>query len=187
MTTVSSDKISRVEYGAELSTETLAGMPTYYYPGASTQGGKDGLIVRVTPKNGEPWLGVFAPGTLAPNGVNGIFAMPDGLGICVVSNGRGYIVRYGDPLTCVELPLQPITDIRVVPEKGLIVFADLTRLVAYSGEGVKWETGRLAFDGFDIVELSNGRIVGKYYDIRSEADEVFEVDLDSGNVKGGVN
>ena len=81
---------------------------------------------------------------------------------------------------------QPITDVREILDKGMIIFANLTEITAYDSTGKKWTTKRLALEGFKIVDISSERIVGKYYDIRSEADNLFEVDLASGEVKGGI-
>jgi hypothetical protein len=38
---------------------------------------------------GQPWLGTFAFGDITPNGMSGIFAMPDPHRLCVVSSGDG--------------------------------------------------------------------------------------------------
>ena len=162
------------------------GMPTYYFPDTSTEGGSDGPIVKVTPPGGTSWVGIFAFGQLVKNGLSGLYPMPDQKQFCVVANGRGYIVDAGDHSRWEELMAQPITDVREILDKGMIIFANLTEITAYDSTGKKWTTKRLALEGFKIVDISSERIVGKYYDIRSEADNLFEVDLASGEVKGGI-
>lgn len=42
-------------------------MPLYYYPGASTAGGQDGMLLEVVSNAGQEWLGMFAPGPTTPS------------------------------------------------------------------------------------------------------------------------
>ena len=68
----------------------------------------------------------------------------------------------------------------------MILFANYTELIAYNSSGVNWETKRLAFDSFKIVELTDDCLKGEYQDIRSESKETFEVDLLTGKHKGSL-
>ena len=77
--------------------EELGAEERYYYPGATTKGGKDGLIVEVISLEGKRWIGVFAFGEISPKGISGIYSMPDPDKFCVVSRGAGYIVSSSDP------------------------------------------------------------------------------------------
>src|SRR6266851_9638550 len=83
--------------------EQLAEMPGslslahYYYPGASREGGRDGIIVEVRPAHGQLWLGTFAFGQIAPKGPSGIFTTPDPDRLCVVARGEGYFVSASTP------------------------------------------------------------------------------------------
>jgi len=44
-------------------------MPHYYFPGGTTRGGADGLLLKVRPEHGSAWLGTFAFGRISPKGV----------------------------------------------------------------------------------------------------------------------
>jgi hypothetical protein len=169
--------------------EVLGELPSkkiYYYPGASTQGGKDGLLIEVTPLQGESWVGVFAYGDLTPKGISGVYTLPNPDKFCVVSRGSGYFVSAYNPTDWDIVKSIPVIDVRSVSSQDIILFANYTELIAYNSLGVKWQTKRLAFDSFKIVELTDSYLKGEYYDIRSESKETFEVDLLTGKHKGSL-
>ncbi|MBI2570544.1 MAG: hypothetical protein HYV63_26380 [Candidatus Schekmanbacteria bacterium] len=174
-------------YECERLPETpTATLPHYYYPGASTKGGRDGILVEIRPERGHAWRGTFAFGQLTPNGVSGIFAMPDPGRFCVVSRGEGYIVDAATPGDWEAVRAKPIIDVRLVPTQGIIVFANFTELVAYGSAGIKWRTKRLTWDSLKITDVSDAFIKGEFWDIRSEATACFTVDLATGAHLGGI-
>lgn len=160
--------------------------PHYYYPGASTQGGRDGILVEVRPQSGQAWLGTFAFGQVTPKGVSGIFTTPDPQRLCAVSRGEGYLVSATTPTVWEAIRATPIIDVQPVRAQGIIVFADYTTLVAYGETGVKWKTKRLAWDSLKITEITDAFIKGEFWDIRSEATANFVVDLATGKHEGGI-
>ena len=174
-------------YECEQLTETpRTAPPHYYYPGASTQGGRDGILVEVRPQSGQAWLGTFAFGQVTPKGVSGIFAMPDPERLCVVSGGEGYIVSAATPTAWEAVRATPIIDVRSVRAQGIIVFANFTELVAYGPAGIKWRTKRLTWDSLKLTEVTDAFIKGEFRDIRSEAIATFVVDLATGAHQGGI-
>lgn len=174
-------------YEAFFITELTRTDPVYYYPDASKKGGKDGLMIKIIPKNGSSWVGIFAFGIISQKGSTGFYTTPDPDKLCVVSNGMGYFVNVNNPQYCETIDATPIMDIRIIADKNILVFADYTQLIAYDEFNIKWKTKRLAWDGFQITEVSDDYIQGKYYDIRSEKEEYFKVNLNNGNNSGGVN
>lgn len=158
----------------------------FYYPGASTVGGGDGVMVRVEPEDSAPWFGTFAFGQFGPKGATKVVPLSDGQRLCVVSRGAGYVVSARDPLDWEEVPAIPIIDVREIPEVGLVVFACHTELLAYGKHGQEWRTRRLAWDGLKITTVVGRTITGEYWDIRDEETRTFEVDIATGASTGGV-
>jgi hypothetical protein len=158
----------------------------FYYPGASSQGGRDGILAEVRPENGELWLGTFAFGQIAPKGTSGIFTTPNPHQLCVVATGEGYIVSANAPTTWEPVRATPIIDVRLIRAQGLMVFASFTDLVAYGPTGIRWRTKRLTWDNLKITEVTDAFIKGEFWDIRTEATASFTVDLATGNHEGGV-
>jgi hypothetical protein len=174
-------------YECERLTETpKAGEPHYYYPGATTEGGRDGILVEVRPQGGRPWVGTFAFGQVTPKGVSGIFTTPNPECLCIVSKGEGYLVSADTPTAWEPVRATPVVDVRLVHAQGIIVFANFTELLAYGAGGVKWRTKRLAWDSLKITEVTDTLIKGEFWDIRSEALGSFIVDLATGTHQGGI-
>jgi hypothetical protein len=160
--------------------------PHYFYPGAATEGGRDGILVEVHPEHGKPWHGTFAFGQIAPKGASGIFATPDSQRICVVARGAGYFVSASEPRCWEPVRATPVTEVRAISAQGIIVFATFTDLVAYGRAGIKWRTKRLSWDNLKITDATDKLIKGEFWDIRSEAMASFIVDLATGTHEGGI-
>ncbi|WP_163400404.1 hypothetical protein [Flavobacterium fluviatile] len=166
--------------------EKLGTEDRYYYPNGTSNGGKDGLIVKVTPSKGKAWIGVFAFGEISHNGLHGVYTTPNLDKFCVISRGAGYIISSLNPNDCEEVQSIPIIDVRSMKFQSIIVFADFTDLIAYDENGIKWHTERIANDGFKITEVTDRYLRGQFWNIRNEANETFEVDLSSGYQVGGI-
>lgn len=158
----------------------------FYYPGASTVGGGDGVLVKVEPWDGVAWLGTFAFGRFGPKVATKVVPLPCGGRLCVVSRGAGYLVSANDPLAWEEVPAIPITDILEIPEAGLVVVANHTKLLAYGERGQEWCTRRLAWDGLKLIRATGRSITGEYWDFRGQETRTFEVDAATGSSTGGV-
>jgi hypothetical protein len=175
-------------YECELVDELpgVEGMPRFFYPGAIGSGGGDGIMVRVTPEGGGAWIGTFAFGKFGNSAVSKVVTTPNPERLCVVSRGAGYLVSARDPGEWEGVKAIPVIDIRSIPGAGVLVFASFTDLVAYGAEGIRWRTGRLTWDSMKLVEVTDEKIVGQYWDIRSEETQRFEVDVATGTHRGGV-
>lgn len=169
-----------------LSETTPTRAQHYFYPGASTQGGLDGLILEVTPLRGPAWIGTFAPGDIAKAGVTGVFTMPNPREVCVVVGSQGYLVNVEAPTTWETIRAIPIIDVRPIPQHNLVIFANFTELFAYGLTGLAWRTKRLAWDGLTLVAISKDSIHGEYWDYASDTKKDFVVDLQTGNHVGGI-
>ncbi len=157
-------------------------VPVYYFPTPSGRPEHDGLWVEVHPPGHSPWLGVFGYGE---PGISKVLSTPDSERVCVISGGRGYIVRAGNPADWANIPILPITDARPVPECGFILFADFGRLAAWGKSGIVWET-QLGFDGLHITTVNCDVIKGYGYDPASAGDVPFSVNARTGGAKAGA-
>ncbi len=123
---------------------------TYFYPGARTDGGRDGVLIRFNMPGSRPWIGVFASGTI-PSGTSGVYTHPDARCVCVVSRGDGYIVHVDEPTQWTDVQAHPIFDVVSVPAHGILVFVTYTDLIAYDANGPVWQTERLSLDELHIT------------------------------------
>jgi hypothetical protein len=146
----------------------------------------ESLLVRVTPRGTAPWVGAFALGFVTQDLISGVYAWPDGHSFAVVAAGYGYVVRADDPAQWVRLQPMPITDVRVLPEAGLIVFADFTHMYAYDGVKNLWQTERLSWDGVTVTQVATNHIFGLAWDAMEDKEVEFVVDLRTGQHTGGA-
>lgn len=167
--------------------DEIPGGERFYYPGASTQGGSDGPIVRVTPYTGAAWVGVFAYGKNSPSeGATGLFTFPDPDVLCVVALGDGYLVRADAPTDWKAIEVYPICAVLPIANREIIVFASHTQMTALGASGVVWETKRLTWSEMKILAVTGDSIDGETWDIRSEENITFRVNLATGEHTGGI-
>lgn len=159
----------------------------FYYPGAIESGGHDGLTVRVNPNKGDAWIGTFASGKFGPKTVSGIFSTPDPARLCVVSEGQAYIVDVTSPTVYETLPLIPIIAVRDSEKHQLLIFANHTELLAIGSNGIAWRTERLSWDGLRLTQITDDVICGTFWDIQTESEQSFTVDLATGAHLGGAS
>jgi len=162
------------------------GVPRYYYPGGSQEGGRDGTIVEVKPEQGQSWVGVFAFAQVTYKGVSSVFTTPDPHRLCVVAKGAGYLVRADDPSAWEPVAAYPIIDVRAVRVRGILVFADHTRLCAYGRTGLAWRTKHLTWDDLVITAVTEDCIEGEFWDVATQSAGTFRVDLATGEHEGGI-
>lgn len=166
----------------ELVGELAPMAQVYYFPPHRLQGA-DGLIVRVTPESNNPWVGIFANGERAARAKSGVYTSPDPQQLCAVARGAGYLVFARNPLNFEQIPASPIVEVLSITERDLIVFCDPWKAYGYDKNGLRWRTGRIAIDGFSIVDVTTSYIQGRG-DTLDKEDAEFFVDLEDGAVRG---
>jgi hypothetical protein len=145
-----------VEEGSQLPADGKR--PVFYYPGAQREGGRNGTIITVKPTEGPSWTGCFASGYRSGLALSETCSCADPNEVCVVSCGAAYVVRVDNPQKWQELPCFPVTQLVPVPDSGLLIFCDFTKLLALGIDGIKWVTSSLATDGLRIVSVKNSML-----------------------------
>lgn len=174
-------------YDVDISPETIASSLHYYYPSASLQGGGDGVCVEVTPNEHVTWIGTFQYGEIRHNkACSGVYSCPDVNTVCVVSGGAGYFVDVNNPSSCKKIEIPLIISVYPVVEKEIIIFFGLTEAVAYGKSGVRWRSSRISWDSLSILEVAPDLIRGEYMDIRTDQNTSFSINIDTGEVHGGI-
>jgi hypothetical protein len=129
-----------------------------FVPGDSERNvhGVDGPLVRVQPRIGNRWLGIFGNGYKGTV-VDAAFTTPNPDVFCIVANGAGYWLN---TVTREKSNVQafPIRQVEIVGERML--FCDFTRLACYNSGGIVWRTNSLLSDDLRIInaDAKNDRI-----------------------------
>lgn len=164
------------------TTGSQSEMRKLFYPGASELGGKDGLLIRVVPSAGEPWIGSFAPGPRSHESKSQVMSCPNPNELCVVSSGAGYIVRADDPSNWTSVRAIPVCDARSIPGDRLLVLSDFTKFVAYGENGLQWESPSVSSDGIEIVNIANGRLDLIAWDAAEQKRARITLNLENGSI-----
>jgi len=144
------------------------------------------LMVRITPAAGDPWDAAFAIGFDSEHAYDGIFGWPDGVSLCVVAGGYSYVFKADSHgKNFIRLEPMPVTDVKLVPEQKIIVFADYTHLFAFNSERAAWKTERLSWEGVNITKVGTGHIFGLAWDAVADKEVEFVVDVRDGSHTGG--
>lgn len=171
---------------AERSFEILSDLPSagerYFFPGASSKGGKDGLNIKF--QDGDrAWIGTFARGEAIRRAKTGVFQAPWPGWFLVVAQGEGYLVDPEEPANCQHLGFSPITAIIVNPSTGQMALGGLTSLLALDIEGECWQTEQLVCDGFEIKSFDQDEIQILGEVIPGEGPEIIKIKWGNGQIK----
>ncbi|HLZ91464.1 MAG TPA: hypothetical protein VKQ28_07095 [Candidatus Acidoferrum sp.] len=156
--------------------------PIIYFP--CPQEGREGagLWLKVRAASGKSWVGVFAFGYSSPPAFSRVVSSPDPDRVCVIANGAAYIVKSDNPEHWLKIPVIPVLDVRLLPELGLMILSDFTRLTAYRNNTLAWQSPRVCWDDLKIVRITSEAIEGVGYDPTNSIthERPFSVDLETG-------
>lgn len=154
-------------------------------PGEEDALSRGALYAEVRPPRGGSFLAVCALGFSDPSLPSGIWACPAPDDLLVVAGGYGYLIHTTDPAHCEFLPIRPITAVLPAPEDGLLLLAGFNDVLALGADGVRWQTSRLSWEGITLREVRGGRLHGDGWDMFTDREVPFTVDLRTGEHEGG--
>ena len=144
------------------------------------------LNLMVRPANGGNYLLACALGYRDPALPTGVYACPNSDEMCAVAGGYAYLANTLQPERCVLLGMKPVVSIHALPASGLLIFAGFHNLLAWGMKGKEWETARLSWEGLRVTGVVDGRLEGFGWDMRTDREKVFSVDLATGAHTGGA-
>jgi hypothetical protein len=134
---------------------------------------------------GEPFLATCALGFAGSEVPTGVWSCPDPLWVCIAAGGYVYLIDSNDPKRWEQVEYRPVTAIQAIAEQELLLFSGFHTLLAWGREGKLWQTGRLSWDGVRITSISGNRLYGTGWEMSSDRELEFEVDLTTGEHRGG--
>jgi hypothetical protein len=148
--------------------------------------GRGALLLMVRPAEGGAFLATCALGFRDVSMPSGVFACPNADEMCAVAGGYAYVVDTQRPERCTQIPLRPVADVKVAPEAVLLVFVGFHSLVAWGAGGFAWETRRVSWEGVRVTEIEGGVLKGFGWDMMTDREVPFTVDLRTGECQGGA-
>jgi len=179
----------------EWRAEVLAGPPMiaparqFTYPrqvaGEEDAMARGALLVQVRPAVGAIFLATCALGFRDPAMPTGIFACPNPREMCAVAGGYAYIIDTAEPERSTQIVLKPVAEVVVLAALGLLVFVGFHAMVAWGREGLAWQTARLSWEGIRIEGVEDAALRGFGWNLMSDKEVEFSVDLRTGAHTGG--
>lgn len=135
----------------------------------------------VRSSSAQEFLATCALGFVDPAVPSGIWSSPNPKEICAVAGGYTYLIDTTAPQRFTMLAYRPVLEVRVVLEKGLLLFVGHRSILAWGGDGQAWESVRLSDEGVTVSNIENGVLHGTGWQMRSDKEIPFAVDLSSGS------
>ncbi len=142
----------------------------------------EGFVVEFTGATGKTWVGNFRVGLGGASGVMVVLGRTDQA--LVLARGQAYVV---EPETCalVRTCGGQITEAFVMPDREAIVLGNGLWFECLAPNGLRWRTRRISWDGMVKVSLCGETLGGQAFNPVGDTWMPFEVDIDTGDVRGG--
>jgi hypothetical protein len=79
---------------------------------------------------------------------------------------------------------RPVLEVRPVIAEGLLLFVGHRSILAWGCEGQVWESEKLSDEGVTITAIEDGALHGAGWEMRSDREKAFAIDLRSGRNVG---
>jgi hypothetical protein len=159
-------------------------------PGEEEALARGAMLLNVQPRTGGTFLATCSLGFRDPSLPSGVFACPREDDLLALAGGYAYFVDTTTPDRCLHLPLKPVTHIAAVAAgtdepHGLLLLAGFHTVLALDAHGIRWHSPRLTWEGLTLTEVRDGRLHGAGWNMQSNRDVPFTLDLKTGLHEGG--
>lgn len=161
----------------------------YTYPrevaGEEEAMARGALELMVRAEGGGAFLATCALGFRSAEMPTEVWGCPRAEEMCAVAGGYAYVIDTLHPEVSTHVGLRPVVEVREVVDAGLLLFAGFHTVAAWGVDGLQWETGRLSWEGVRLGEINAGVLRGFGWDVRTDKEVAFAVDLRTGAHEGG--
>jgi hypothetical protein len=153
----------------------------FTYPRDAEEVERGALEVMVQPAEAPRFLATFALGFAAPSAPAGVWSCPAPDELCAVAGGYAYIVNTRDPTQFTHIGFRPVLEVFPLAKHNLLLLAGHHALLAWGIGGQAWQSQRLSSEGLRITEIRNNELHGFGWDLITDREFPFAVDLRTGN------
>ena len=97
-----------------------------------------------------------------------------------MSGGYAYLIDTAKPYRFTMIEYRPVLEVRALVEQRLLLFVGHRTVLAWGADGLAWETGKLSDEGVTITGIENGVLRGTGWEMMSDKERAFAIDLKSG-------
>lgn len=129
----------------------------------------------------QPFLATCALGFRDPAAPSGLWSMPDPDWLCAVSGGYAYLIDVADPRRFKMITYRPVLQVLPVVELELLLFIGHHAILAWGRNGEAWQSDRLSAEGITVDRLDGHALHGRGWDLMTDKDLPFVLDLKTGH------
>lgn len=159
----------------------------FVYPGQAEEVERGALELLVKPADADAFLATCALGFADPSAPTGIWSCPHPDWLCAVSGGYAYLIDTTNPARWSHVAYRPVLAVRTLPAQQLLLFTGHHSLLAWGREGQAWQTTRLSWEGIEITDIVGDTLCGLGWDLATDKDVPFAIDLKTGEHTGGIS
>lgn len=154
----------------------------FVYPREAEEVERGALEVLVRPGNSgaEPFLATCALGFRDAAVPTGIWSAPNPDEVCAVAGGYAYLIDTTAPERFTMIAHRPVLEVRAAAAEGLLLFVGHRSILAWGREGQAWESEKLSDEGVTITAIESGVLHGVGWEMRSDKETPFALDVRSG-------
>jgi hypothetical protein len=128
----------------------------------------------------QPFLATCALGFRDPAAPSGLWSTPRPEEICAVAGGYAYLIDTTRPERFAMVPYRPVLEIRPMVRESLLLFVGHHSILAWGRDGMAWESTKLSDEGVTITGSDGGILRGTGWDMMSDREKPFALELRSG-------
>ena len=143
------------------------------------------LHLLVKPKAGGTFLATCALGFTDPTMPTGVHTCPNPGELCAVAGGYVYLLDTLNPQVSTHVRLKPVVEVHSAVSQNLLLFVGFHTILAWGADGEAWHTQPLSWEGVRITDIRDGTLHGTGWNMLTDKDVPFTVDLKTGRHQGG--
>jgi hypothetical protein len=143
------------------------------------------LQLMVRPASGGIFLATCALGFTDPAMPTDVFGCPNSVQMCAVAGGYAYVIDTEQPEHSTQIGLKPVVEVRPLLAQSLLLFVGFHSMQAWGRNGQAWESARLSWEGVRITSIDGNVLHGMGWDLLTDREVAFSVDLLTGQHQGG--
>ena len=144
------------------------------------------LELLVRPAQEGEFLATCALGFVSAEMPRGVWGCPVAQEMCAVAGGYAYIIDTSRPDVSTHVELRPVVALRELVELKLLLFVGFHTVAAWGAAGMAWRSARLSWEGVRIDEVEGEVLHGFGWDLRTDREVPFRLDLRTGKHEGGA-
>jgi len=156
----------------------------FVYPQAAeeVERGALELLIRPDAPDAQPFLATCALGFRDPAAPTGMWSTPKPEELCAVAGGYAYLIDTTSPDRFIMIPYRPVLEIRPLVEMDLLLFVGHHSILAWGRQGQAWESEKLSDEGVTITKIDSGSLRGTGWEMKTDQEQPFAIDLRSGRL-----